>query len=139
MKKAIRALILVLTCVLTFSCTKEDMLSIALSGRWQMIKIESTIDGVPLEPVYFTAAGTRTYWEFNTDDVFIKEVQNTSGFISVQGSWLMDGEYVVITSPDNAGPIRYYVEKARLSDLILRDTYDDELHRRHVDIITFKK
>ena len=138
MKKAIRALILVLTCVLTFSCTKEDMLSIALSGRWQMIKIESTIDSVPLEPVYFTGGGNRTYWEFNPDQVFVKEVESSLGFMTVKGTWVMDGEYVVITTPDN-GTIRYYVEKARLSDLILRDTYDDELHRRHVDIITFKK
>lgn len=137
MKKAIRVLILVLTCVLTFSCTKDDLLSIAITGRWQMIKIEASINGIADEPLYMTGAGSNTFWDFKSDQIFIEEVESSLGFERVQGSWLMDSEYVVITRP-KLGTIRYYVEKARLGDLVLRDTYDDNLGH-HVDIITFKK
>lgn len=136
MKKAIRAIILALACVLALSCTKEDLLGVAIQGRWQLIKVAGTVDGTALEPEYYTGTN-RTYWEFNPDNVFRKEVQTGDGFIAVQGSWVMDGEYVVITTPEN-GTISYYVEKARLSEMILRDTYDQLGHHR-VDIITFKK
>ena len=137
MKKAIRAIILALACVLALSCTKEDLLGVAIQGRWQLIKVEETIEGVKMEPEYFSA-GSRTFWEFNPDHIFIRETENSLGFISVQGSWLMDGENVVVTTPDD-GTIPYYVEKARLNDMILRDTYDDKLGQHHVAYLTFKK
>lgn len=121
MKKAIRTLIIVLACFFALSCTKSDMLAITLLGKWELFKVDSSVAGQQLEPEYPSQNGTHRFFDFKSDDVFIEEIVSPKGSTRYEGSWLVDGDCVVITT--TSGSFRYQVEKAVLTELVLFNAY----------------
>ncbi|MBP5374487.1 MAG: hypothetical protein J6Y31_06200 [Bacteroidales bacterium] len=136
MKKAIFTLVAALSCLFAVSCTRSDMISISLIGRWELFKVETTISGERLEPEYPTQEDRHIFFEFESDDVFVEDIKTPKGLTSFQGSWLVDGDCVIITKTD--GTFRYQVEKAHLTELILFRAYQLE-GLSYTERLTFKK
>ena len=136
MKRAIRILLCVLAASLfAMSCSKTTLNSIAISGKWTLLKTVTTENGAEVETWYPATSGMTVDFLFESGGYHLKTETSVTGITHSEGSWLVDNNELIVTY--SKGSYRYYIEKAGLLELILRETYTEHGHT-YVDILTLK-
>ena len=118
MKKAIRLIVVVLAiCLCAVSC-KKTINTIAITGKWELVKTVITENG---KTVYAPEQHVRTYFAFNSGDAFVKTTVSIDGESCETGRWIVDDDILLLTYAGKSE--RYYIDKAGLFELILVESY----------------
>ena len=143
MKKAIRILFCVLAAaLLASSCTKGDINSVMVSGKWQLVHIltyDANNYANLLENDRPGAKGFSVYYKFISDGTLeVTEVLNTTNQVIGlnRGSWTVDQDTLIIKLSGLS--IQYHVDTANITDLILFRDYELAGKKFH-EVTTFKK
>ena len=121
MKKAIRAVIVILVaCICALSC-KKIINTVAITGEWELIRTTVYVDGVMTEDIPSTQV--RTFYNFESDGVFTitKTLAVAGAAADIQsGRWRVDGNQLIMIFLDDTKI--YDIDKANLFRLELSET-----------------
>ncbi len=118
MKKVIRFIVLVLAISLCAVSCKKTINTIAITGKWELVKTVITENG---KTVYAPEQHVRTYFSFNSGEAFVKTTVSIDGESIESGRWIVDDDTLLLTYAGKSE--RYYIEKAGLFELILVEEY----------------
>ena len=118
MKKVIRFIVLVLAISLYAVSCKKTINTIAITGKWELVKTVITENG---KTVYAPEQHVRTYFSFNSGEAFVKTTVSIDGESIESGRWIVDDDTLLLTYAGKSE--RYYIEKAGLFELILVEEY----------------
>ena len=121
MKKVIRFIILVLAISLCAVSCKKTINTIAITGKWELVKTVITENGKTVLDQYAPEQHVRTYFSFNSGEAFVKTTVSIDGESIESGRWIVDDDTLLLTYAGKSE--RYYIEKAGLFELILVEEY----------------
>lgn len=118
MKKVIRFIVLVLAISLCAVSCKKTINTIAITGKWELVKTVITENGKTVDA---PEQHVRTYFSFNSGEAFVKTTVSIDGESIESGRWIVDDDTLLLTYAGKSE--RYYIEKAGLFELILVEEY----------------
>ena len=121
MKKVIRFIVLVLAISLCAVSCKKTINTIAITGKWELVKTVITENGKTVLDQYAPEQHVRTYFSFNSGEAFVKTTVSIDGESYETGRWIVDDDILLLTYAGKSE--RYYIEKAGLFELILVEEY----------------
>lgn len=126
MKKAIRAIVLILVASLcTLSC-KKFLQTVAIAGEWQVVRVVETIDGANPHDTG-EIDNMDIFYNFQTNGTFVKTKQNLHGATDEHGTWFVDGDTLVLRFVD--GNETYHLDRTSLLELVFSYSYMEEAHK----------
>ena len=117
MKRVIRLVVFVLAIGLCAVSCKKTLNTIAISGKWELMRTVVTENGQKVLDQYTTEQHVRTYFSFNSGEAFIKTTVSIDGESYETGRWIVDDDILLLTYAGKSE--RFYIEKAGLFELIL--------------------
>jgi len=116
MKKAIRAIVIILVASLCAVSCKKFLQTVAIAGEWQVVRIVETVDGKdPLDTPELN--NYDIFYKFETNGYFIKTRQSRLGLSSHEdGTWFVDGDTLLLRFVD--GTETYHLERTSLLELV---------------------
>ena len=126
MKKAIRAIALILVAIIcTLSCKKIYRTS-AVTGEWQVIRIVETIDGTdPLDTGELN--NYDIFFKFESNGTFLKTRQSNHGSSHDEGTWFVDGDTLLLRFLD--GTETYHLDRTSLLELVFSYSVMKDAHK----------
>ena len=126
MKKAIRAIVLILVASLcTLSC-KKFLQTVAIAGEWQVVRVVETIDGANPHDTG-EIANMDIFYNFQTNGNFVKTKQSRYGSTDEYGSWFVDGDTLVLRFVD--GSETYHLDRTSLLELVFSYSHMEGAHK----------
>lgn len=126
MKKAIRAIVIILVASLCAVSCKKFLQTVAIAGDWQVIRIVETVDGKdPLDTGELNRYDI--FYSFSTNGNFTKTKQSNISHSHEDGTWFVDGDTLILRSVE--GTKTYHLDRTSLLELVFSYSEMKGIHK----------